>query len=184
MRHAVIDMQTNRVTNIIEAERGFTLQTDDFLVVPDAERISAIGMGYVDGRFKSAWDMMSLEEQKEATRARIDAETQAAIAAGFDYAINGATWHFSYDAFAQQNFADTANACLMAQAGVSGLPQSVTWNAYDANGALSRLTLTAPDFLALYAGGALAHKAAKMEAGGARKAAVDAAASAEALISL
>ena len=183
MRHAVINAE-NRVVNIIEAETGFTLQTDDFLVVPDAERISAIGMGYVDGQFKSAWDMMSLEEQKEATRQRIDNETQASIEAGFSYSIDDIEYHFSYDAFDQQNFADTANACLMAQSGISGLPQSVTWNAYDKDGTLVRITLTASDFLSLYAGGALAHKAAKMEAGGVRKASVDTATTAEELLSI
>ena len=51
-----------------------------------------------------------------------------------------------------------------------GLPRSVTWNAYRADGTLVRLELTADEFLALYAGGALAHKAACMEQGGAKKA--------------
>ncbi|MFG6375604.1 MAG: hypothetical protein K1W05_06690 [Desulfovibrio sp.] len=60
--------------------------------------------------------------------------------------------------------------CLMVKAGMPGLPQSVTWNAYRADGTLVRLELTADEFLALYAGGALAHKAACMEQGGAKKA--------------
>ena len=58
----------------------------------------------------------TLEELKTAKKARIDAETSAAIASGFDYAVGGVTYHFSYDTFDQQNFADTANVCLMKQA--------------------------------------------------------------------
>lgn len=113
-------------------------------------------------------------EQLHAQKiAQIDAETSAAILAGFDYPVNGQTLHFNYDAFDQQNFADTANACLLAKSGVAGLPTSVTWNAYKTGtGELVRLTLTAEQFLALYTGGALAHKAACMEAGGAKKAAL------------
>ena len=49
----------------------------------------------------------------------------------------------------------------------------MTWNAYRAGGEMVRLTLTADEFMALYVGGALAHKAAKMENGGARKAALE-----------
>lgn len=106
----------------------------------------------------------------EAKIAQIDSEISQAIQAGFDYAINGETYHFSYDSFDQQNFTDTANACLMLKSGAQGLPETVTWNAYRADGSLARLTLSADDFLALYAGGALAHKAACMEQGGMRKA--------------
>lgn len=108
-------------------------------------------------------------------RARIDAETSKAILNGFDYAVDGESLHFSYDAFDQQNFADTANACLMLKAGAQGLPESVTWNAYRASGELVQLSLSADEFLALYAGGALAHKAACMAHGGERKAALEAA---------
>ena len=88
--------------------------------------------------------------------------------------------HFSYDSFDQQNFADSANVAALTISGVEGLPSAVTWNAYrnytaDTGGELVRLTLDPTAFLALYTGGALAHKAAKMEAGGRRKAAVEAA---------
>lgn len=183
MRHAVVNAD-NHVVNIIEAEVGFTLETDELRVIPDAERLSAIGMGYVDGQFKSAWELMSFTEQKDETRQRIDAETQAAIEAGFSYGVDGTGYHFSYDAFDQQNFADTANACLMAQSGIPGLPESVTWNAYDAAGGLVQLAFTATEFLALYAGGALAHKAAKMAQAGTRKAGVDAAENAEELLAI
>lgn len=110
---------------------------------------------------------------RDTTRARIDAETSAAILCGFDYAVDGETLHFSYDAFDQQNFADTANACLLAKSGAQGLPESVTWNAYRASGELVQLSLSADEFLALYAGGALAHKAACMAHGGERKAALE-----------
>lgn len=118
----------------------------------------------------------TLEELKAAKKARIDAETSAAILAGFDYAVDGVTYHFSYDAFDQQNFADTANVCLMKQSGMPGLPDSVTWNAYTVpDGELERLTFDASGFLALYAGGAMRHKNGTMQRGGERKAAVEAA---------
>lgn len=61
----------------------------------------------------------------------------------------------------------------MLKAGAHGLPESVTWNAYRADGELVRLVLTADAFLALYAGGALAHKAACMAEGGTKKAALE-----------
>ncbi len=112
------------------------------------------------------------QEELEAKIADIDHKTSALIRDGFDYEIEGETLHFSYDMFDQQNFADTANACLLAKSGVPGLPQSVTWNGYKADGSLVRLTLDADQFLALYTAGALAHKAACMEAGGQEKAAV------------
>ncbi len=112
------------------------------------------------------------QEELEAKIADIDHKTSALIRDGFDYEIEGETLHFSYDMFDQQNFADTANACLLAKSGVPGLPQSVTWNGYKADGSLVRLALDADQFLALYTAGALAHKAACMEAGGQEKAAV------------
>lgn len=115
---------------------------------------------------------LTLEQKLAQARDMIDAETSAAILAGFDYEINGENLHFNYDAFDQQNFADTANGCLMQKAGLPGLPETVGWNAYRHNGELVRLTLTADEFLALYAGGALAHKAVCMETGGQKKAAL------------
>lgn len=121
-----------------------------------------------------ATGLSGAEHAKAMARAAIDAETSAAILAGFDYAVAGETLHFSYDSFDQQNFSDTANACLMLKAGAAGLPESVDWNAYRVDGELVRLTLTADDFLGLYAGGALAHKAACMAEGGARKEALEA----------
>ena len=121
----------------------------------------------------------TLEELKAAKKARIDAETSAAILAGFDYAVDGVTYHFSYALDDQQNFSDTANVCLMKQAGMPGLPDSVTWNAYTPDGELARLTFDAPGFLALYADGAMKHKNGTMQRGGERKAAVEAAATAE-----
>ena len=122
----------------------------------------------------------TLEELKTANKARIDEDTSAAILAGFDYAVNGVTYHFSYDAFDQQNFADTANVCIMKQAGMPGLPDSVMWNAYTVpDDELVRLTFDAPGFLALYAGGAMKHKNGTMQRGGERKAAVEAAATAD-----
>lgn len=127
-----------------------------------------------------AYPKLSLKELKEEKKARIDAETSAAILAGFDYAVDGVTYHFSYDTFDQQNFADTANVCIMKQAGMPGLPDSVMWNAYTVpDDELVRLTFDAPSFLALYAGGAMGHKNGTLQRGGERKAAVEAAATAE-----
>lgn len=106
--------------------------------------------------------------------AAIDAETSAAIIAGFDYNVKGETYHFSYDTFDQQNFTDTASVALLAQMGGQGLPESVIWNAYrkTSGNELVRLPFTAESFLTLYTAGAVAHKAACMAKGGTRKAAV------------
>ncbi len=109
----------------------------------------------------------------EDARRAIDSETSSSILAGFDYEVDGEILHFSYDSFDQQNFADTANACLMQKSGAENLPATVTWNAYKKDGSLVRLELTADEFLALYAGGALAHKAICMAAGGEKKAALE-----------
>ena len=123
---------------------------------------------------------MELLLRAQATKiVSIDAETAAAITAGFFYVVEGITYHFSYDTFDQQNFADTANVALLSQMGGQGLPESVAWNAYknwqDGKGELVRLTFTAETFLALYTVGAVAHKAARMAEGGSRKEAVAAA---------
>lgn len=126
-----------------------------------------------------AYPELSLEKLKEEKKSLIDAETSAAILGGFNYAVDGATYHFSYALDDQQNFSDTANVCLMKQAGMPGLPDSVTWNAYTPDGELARLTFDAPGFLALYAGGAMKHKNETMQRGGERKVAVEAAATAE-----
>ena len=118
----------------------------------------------------------TLEDIKQNKKSLIDAETSAAIRAGFDYAVDGVTYHFSYALDDQQNFSDTANVCIMKQAGMPGLPDSVMWNAYTVPGnELVRLTFDASGFLALYAGGAMKHKNETMQRGGERKAAVEAA---------
>ncbi len=114
----------------------------------------------------------TLEELKARAIAQIDAATSNEILAGFAYDFAGETLHFSYDSFDQQNFADSANVATRALAGEQDLPQTVTWNAYDANGNLKRVELGAADFLALYTRGALTHKALCMEKGGQRKAAI------------
>lgn len=136
----------------------------------------------------------TLAEAKTEAAGTVDAATSAAILAGFDYQIDPGTGtpetlHFSYDSFDQQNFADSANVATLALSGVEGLPGSVTWNAYrghtpESGGELVRLNLTPSSFLELYTSGALTHKAAQMEIGGARKAAVEACDSVEAIASL
>lgn len=131
----------------------------------------------IDGGFEiQAVPKPTLTQVAQTKLAAIDAETSSAITAGFEYTVDGVSYHFSYDAFDQQNFADTANVALLAQMGGKGLPESVAWNAYknwqNGQGDLVRLTFTAESFLALYTGGAVAHKAARMAEGGARKAAL------------
>ena len=127
----------------------------------------------------------TLEETRAAKIAQIDAQTSAAITSGFDCAVGEQTLRFSYDAHDQQNFADTGNAATLATIGVPGIPASVTWNGWkitrneegkEISRALVRLTLTPQEFLSLYMGGALTHKATQMEIGGQRKAAAEVAA--------
>lgn len=113
-----------------------------------------------------------LADAKARKNAAIDHDTSTAILGGFEYTIGDTALHFSYDSFDQQNFADAANAALLAT--ISQSTQRVTWNAYR-EGVLVRLDLDVPQFLDLYANGALAHKARCMEAGGQRKAVVEAA---------
>ena len=148
------------------------------------------GNWYLSGKLP----VQPLDEAKIDAMRQIDQETSGAILAGFDYSIDAGTGtsemlHFSYDSFDQQNFADTANIALLNLAMPSnldagGVPTSVTWNAYrnytpQTGGELVRLTLDAQAFLALYTGGALAHKALQMEIGGQRKAAVESATTVE-----
>ena len=148
------------------------------LVVSDAEWAKAGFHAYIDntGKVVLGYPALTLNELKEEKKAQIDAETSAAILAGFDYAVDGVTYHFSYALDDQQNFSDTANVCIMKQAGMPGLPDSVMWNAYTVpGGKFERLTFDASGFLALYAGGAMRHKNGTMQRGGERKAVVEAA---------
>ena len=126
----------------------------------------------------------SLENVKARKLAAIDAETSAAILAGFECEATPPDTgtpellHFSYDEFDQQNFADAALSMqLVATSG--DIPTSTPWNAYrghtaDSKGELVILNLTAETFLPIYAA-ALNHKATQMAIGGQRKAAVAAA---------
>lgn len=123
----------------------------------------------------------SLENVKARKLASIDAETSAAILAGFECEATPPDTgtpellHFSYDEFDQQNFADAAVSMQLATAS-GDIPTSTPWNAYrnhtaDSKGELVILQLTAETFLPIYAA-ALNHKATKMAEGGQRKAAV------------
>lgn len=132
----------------------------------------------------------TLEEAKDGKLRQIDAETSAAIVAGFDYEVDGEILHFAYDTNDQQNFADTANMVNLSLKGIPGVPESIPWNGWkierDETGAevsryLVRLDLDANAFLALYMQGAMMHKAGLMELGGQRKAQVDAATTIEEL---
>ena len=131
-----------------------------------------------------------LIQAKINARSRIDAETSAAIIAGFNYRIDAGTGmletlHFSYD-----SFADTANIALLNLSMPTNLsnettiPTSVVWNAYrnynsETGGELVRLTLNATEFLALYTNGALTHKSTQMEIGSQKKEKVESATSIE-----
>lgn len=126
-----------------------------------------------------------LENVKARKLASIDAETSAAILAGFTCEATPPDTgqpellHFSYDGFDQQNFADAAVSMQLAAASGGAIPTSTPWNAYrghtaGSKGELVILKLTAETFVPIYAA-ALQHKAAKMAEGGQRKAAVAAA---------
>ena len=126
-----------------------------------------------------------LENVKARKLAAIDAQTSAAILAGFECEATPPDTgtpellHFSYDGFDQQNFADAAVSMQLAAASGGAIPTSTPWNAYrghtaDSKGELVILQLTAETFVPIYAA-ALQHKAAKMAEGGQRKAAVAAA---------
>lgn len=114
----------------------------------------------------------TIEELKADKVIQIDAETSTAILGGFDYIIQGTSYHFSYDSFDQQNFSDTANMCQLALTGTPGLPTSVVWNSYLPDGTLVQQTFDAHSFLALYTAGAMQHKVTQMTIGGQRKAKV------------
>lgn len=117
----------------------------------------------------------TLEEVKSLKVSQIDNETSSSILAGFDYEIDGVTYHFSYDSFDQQNFSDTANMCQLAMMSPEGLPSSVVWNSYLPDGTLVQQTFDAQAFLDLYTQGAMVHKSTQMNTGGQRKATVQAA---------
>ena len=118
---------------------------------------------------KPVTDLTKLKEQKLK---QIDQETSNAILSGFDYTIDDIKYHFSYDSFDQQNFADTANMCQLALSGTEGLPTSVTWNSYLEDGTLVQQVFDANQFLELYVKGAMVHKVTQMSIGGKRKAAL------------
>lgn len=126
----------------------------------------------------------SLDNVKARKLVAIDAETSAAILAGFECEATPPDTdvpellHFSYDEFDQQNFADAALSMQFTSADAS-IPTTTPWNAYrnhtaDSKGDLVILELTAETFLPIYAA-ALNYKATKMAEGGQRKAAVAAA---------
>lgn len=117
----------------------------------------------------------TLEAVKQSKIAQIDNETSLAITSGFDYEVDGITYHFSYDSFDQQNFSDTANMCQLAMMNPEGLPSSVVWNSYLPDGTLVQQTFDAQTFLDLYTQGAMVHKSTQMGIGGQRKATVQAA---------
>lgn len=125
--------------------------------------------GYFTEEEWDALDKPTLDELKRDKINQIDQETSLSILSGFNYTINDQEYHFSYDAFDQQNFSDTANMCQLALSGVEGLPKTVTWNSYLEDGTLVQQEFDAESFLKLYTSGAMVHKASKMQIGGQRK---------------
>lgn len=172
-----------------EDNRGtkYWLPGDDWQTEPrEMTKIGPLPDGAVTTRPKEP-----LEQAKADKLAAIDAETSAAIMAGFTCEATPPDTgqpellHFSYDEFDQQNFADAALSMQLATAAGGGIPTSTPWNAYrkhtaDSKGELVILHLTAETFLPIYAA-ALNHKAAKMAEGGQRKAAAAAAQTVEEL---
>lgn len=173
---------------------SFTIgQTFDSTYPPEAAAWCMANNAYIEetpnGYTIKKCPTLTLDEVKARKLASIDAETSAAIMAGFECeatppdAGEPELLHFSYDSFDQQNFADAAVSMQLSTAG--GIPTTTPWNAYrnhtpDSKGDLVILQLTAETFLPIYAA-ALNHKATKMAEGGTRKAAVEAAQTVEEL---
>ena len=163
MRYAVINKATNKVENIIEAEMDFNLETDEYALVIDTNREASIGMSYIDKVFKTEWEMKTFDEQKAYTRKKLDEIVETKIASGFVCSVGGNVYKFSYTHFDQQNFADIANACILAKMGMEELPIHFEWKAYDINAGnkLNVLTLIPEAFLKVYTE-ALKHKMTHM----------------------
>lgn len=165
--------------NILYEIQKDVLSIEEFPPNKDEERI--IYRPLITDINNPEYTSCTLDELKQNKINQIDKETSDSILAGFNYTINGQEYHFSYDAFDQQNFADTANMCQLAISGVEGLPTSVTWNSYLSDGTLVQQIFDANKFLELYVKGAMTHKATQMAIGGQRKAAVQLASTEEEL---
>lgn len=126
----------------------------------------------------------TLEEARAAKLARIAVETESAIIAGFDYTVEGRTYHFSYDIVDQGNFTKTAlSAALAHMGGDAAWRQS--WRGWqpDPNGQIVPhiLSFDAPAFLALATYAGKEHQERCMAAGWLRQEAAAAAQSPEEL---
>lgn len=122
----------------------------------------------------------SLENIKLRKIIQIDEEISNNIIAGFNYVINGINYHFNYDSFDQQNFADTANMCQISLSNssltnIENMPTTVKWNSYLQDGTLVQQQFNAITFLDLYVNGAMKHKNTQMTIGRQKKSAVQAA---------
>lgn len=99
----------------------------------------------------------------------IDKEISDSILAGFNYALEKrGILHFNYDSMDQQNFSDAINIVTLMKLGLPGLPETVSWNAYDEDCNLIVLNLTADQMLDLYST-AINHKLTQLELGRQRK---------------
>ena len=153
----------------------YGIKGNEYIISPNNTTVNP------DGTIVFTKPIIDLEELKEQKIKQIDKETSESILSGFNYTINDIEYHFSYDSFDQQNFADTANMCQLALSGTEGLPTSVTWNSYLEDGTLVQQEFDANSFLKLYISGAMVHKATQMVIGGQRKAAVQLASTKEEL---
>ena len=115
----------------------------------------------------------TLENVAARKLVEIDEQTSMTILNGFMYNIDDVDYHFSYDAFDQQNFSDSANMANIIKAGGTSTITTVFWNAYKdwdgEKGTLVRIELDVDKFLDLYVNGALLHKSTIMAEGGDRK---------------
>ena len=138
---------------------------------PDDAALEAIGIIVIDIPDPQPDPEEAARAELAMKISQIDMETSSAITGGSSITRSGARSCASPTiALTSRTLPTRPTPASLVKSGLPGLPQSVTWNAYRADGTLVRLELTADEFLALYAGGALAHKAACMEQGGAKKA--------------
>lgn len=154
-------------SNILYEVQKDIVSSEEFTPIQDEERTTYKPL--ITDINNPEYPISTLDELKRDKINQIDQETSLSILSGFNYTINDQEYHFSYDAFDQQNFSDTANMCQLALSGVEGLPKTVTWNSYLEDGTLVQQEFDAESFLKLYTSGAMVHKASKMQIGGQRK---------------
>lgn len=116
--------------------------------------------------------VVSFEETKNFLVNALNAAISKNITKGFNQVVDGVEYHFNYDLFDQQNFADAAVVGL-ANTGIT----TIVWNGYqnwtpETGGTLVRLELDKNRFMSIYLA-AMVHKANTMTEGGAVKARIN-----------